>query len=307
MQLTHAFPPLEASMSGWDNHKIDHVSPSTFNLIARAPDAAVAKLAGKYKFNSGPAGVRGNCIEEMVRNLIWRQWPHEKALNYAHQRYDGMFPPALDKDGNPTPEDALDKEQTKILKNRNFIAPCVELAVANLEYLGVPYFEVDDLDRPVQRRVSRIIKGDGWELECFGFVDFVYPRVDPLPDHEGVVVDLKSTMKMDKLMAWPHICQRWFYQSCMPGWDIRFLYCTNKKFKWAPIEAEMIRCEPKAIEAFVMNNLNRFERMLSSNTAEEIMSWFPSEAEQFDWDYNEEIREAVFGSRIPDPIILPKE
>lgn len=291
-------------MSGWTAHDIDHVSPSTFNVIAQAPDVAVAKLVAKKRLNVGPPAPRGSCIEEMARNIIWRKWPYEKARDYAFQRYDLEFPQAFDADGNLIDTKHLDKEQIKIKKNRDFIEPCVKLAVQELEALGVPYFELDDLDRPMQRRVSRILHGDGWELECFGFVDFVYPDLDT-PD-TGVVVDLKTTMRMDRLMAWPHICQRWFYESCMPGFDVRFLYCSDKKIKWAPIEAEMIRCEPKVVEAFVMNNLNRFERMLNNNSAEDIMSWFPHEAERFHWDYNDEIREAVFGSRLPEPVVLPK-
>jgi hypothetical protein len=178
----------------------------------------------------------------------------------------------------------FDKEITfadeKSEKERAAIAPMIELAVAELEQYGKPSFSIDGS----QQKVSITCNGDGWKIPIIGFLDLVYP------DH-GLVVDLKTTMRMPSTMTQSHKRQRCIYQRCLGGnQQVKFLYVTPKKSGWledGDVDAEL---------ATVKAHCNRLERFLSvSDDPKYLASIVPVDPTHFYWSDCIDQRKEIFG------------
>ena len=178
----------------------------------------------------------------------------------------------------------FDKEITfadeKSEKERAAIGPMIELAVAELEQYGKPQFSIDGS----QQKVSITCNGDGWKIPIIGFLDLVYP------DH-GLVVDLKTTMRMPSTMTQSHKRQRCIYQRCLGGnQQVKFLYVTPKKSGWledGDVDAEL---------ATVKAHCNRLERFLSvSDDAQYLASIVPVDPTHFYWSDCIDQRKEIFG------------
>ena len=172
------------------------------------------------------------------------------------------------------------KNADKIKKERDAIGPMVRLAVEELEKYGKPSFSIDGS----QQKVSITCKGDGWKIPIIGYLDLVYP------DH-GLVVDLKTTMRMPSVMAQSHKRQRCIYQRCVGGnQQVKFLYVTPKKSGWledGDVDAEL---------ATVKAHCNRLERFLSvSDDPQYLASIVPVDPTHFYWSDCIDQRKEIFG------------
>ena len=61
-----------------------------------------------------------------------------------------------------------------------------------------------------------------WEAKIIGYLDLVYPE-------SGLVVDLKTTLRMPSKMSWSHELQWALYKDAKANHDIKFLYVTHLK------------------------------------------------------------------------------
>ena len=160
-------------MNGFEKHNIDHLSASSLNLWANAPDVWVMQYLHGKRTAMGAAAWRGICTEDAVVDILLGS-DAEAALAKAEKKFDSRFP--------------IGDEATT--KERGYIRDMAALAVEELQQYGKPEFSEDGR----QEKISITAKGDGYEIPVIGFLDLVFP------DH-GLVIDLKTTTRAPSTMS----------------------------------------------------------------------------------------------------------
>ena len=249
-------------MNGFEQHSIDHSSISNLNKWIGCPSAWVAHYLYGKKGSASPAMWRGIFTEQAVSDVLTGKLGFDAAIHKAIEDYDSKI--LFDDNGSAG-------------KERGNIVPMTELAVAALEQYRKPDFPEDGS----QHRVSLLAKGDDWEVEFMGYVDFKYPEL-------GLVVDLKTTMRMPSTMAIGHQRQRAFYAKAT-NYDVKFLYVTPKK------------CEMKEdgdvgeLMADIKAHLTRQEAFLRLGDKDLLKAIVPVDPDSFYWKGDEKVRKEMYG------------
>ena len=124
-------------------------------------------------------------------------------------------------------------------------------------------------------------KGEGWAIEFMGFIDFKFPE-------HGLIVDLKTTMRMPSIMSIGHQRQRAFYQKSNGNMAVKFLYVTPKKVELKEDgDADDLMSDIKA-------HLTRQEAFLRLGDKELLRSIVPVDPDSFYWRGEENIRKDLF-------------
>ena len=250
-------------MNGFKKHGIKHLSNSSISLWEANPAQWVMSYLLKEKRPSSAAMWRGIAVEDGVV-VCSDGGSLSDAVAAALARFDKEITFADEKSE----------------KERAGIEPMIELAVAELQQYGKPSFSIDGS----QQKVSITCNGDGWKIPIIGYLDLVYP------DH-GLVVDLKTTMRLPSTMMQSHKRQRCIYQRCVGGnQQVKFLYVTPKKSGWledGDVDAEL---------ATVKAHCNRLERFLSvSDDPQYLASIVPVDPTHFYWSDCIDQRKELFG------------
>jgi hypothetical protein len=248
-------------MNGFEKHGIKHLSASSINLWANAPDVWVASYLFKKRTPMGAAAMRGICTEDAVANTLTGKLHKSGALDQALEKFDSMFFMA----------------DEKITKERAMIEPCMELTLQELEHYGKPEFPEDG-----QTKISITAKTDDFEIPVIGYLDFVFP------DH-GVVIDLKTTGRIPSKMSPEHQLQRAIYQKARGNQVVKFLYVSSKK-------TNMLEDgDPTEILGKAKKQIARLEKFLRSGSAEDIREVIPVNPNTFYWNGAEDLREEMYG------------
>lgn len=246
---------------GFKRHNIDHLSASSINLWANAPDVWVMQYLFGKRTAMGAAPWRGICTEDAVVETLMGGSEAE-AIAKALAKFDARFP--------------IGDEKTT--KERDMITPMVQLAVEELMAFGKPEFPEDER----QEKISITAKGDGWEIPVIGYLDLVYP-------HHGVVIDLKTTSRLPSSMSAEHRLQRAIYQKAKGNMAVKFLYVTPKK---AVMLEEGDVAETLAFAKAQISRLEAFLRAVDKETARAIV---PCNPNSFYWQGAEELRKEFYG------------
>lgn len=251
--------------NGFELHGITHLSNSSISLWESNPAQWVMNYLLKEKRPSSAAMQRGVAVEDAVVAFF----------DGSSSTLGGAVAAGLARF-----DKAITFADEKTEKERAAIAPMIELAVGELQQYGKPQFSIDGS----QEKVSITCAGDGWKIPVIGYLDFVYPE-------HGLVVDLKTTMRMPSTMIQSHRRQRCIYQRCKGGnQQVKFLYVTPKKSGWlqdGDVNEEL---------AVVKAHCNRLERFLSvSDDAEYLASIVPVDPTHFYWSDCIDQRKEIFG------------
>lgn len=249
--------------NGFEQHGIKHTSPSSLNLFASAPDVFVAeKLFGKRGRMGAPA-FRGILVEKAVVEVIAYGVCSDDATKAAIENFN---------------KETMFSNSDKIIKEREAIAPCIEMALQELKQYGEPEFQT--LNK--QDKIELVCNGDGWKLPVIGYTDLPFPK-------HGLIVDLKTTLKAPSEMSDPHRRQAAIYRKASGNMAVRFLYVTPKKAVWHECEdVDGTLSEVKQI----LNRQERFLRLGDKELLRDIVHFDPS---SFYWNGNEQGRKEVFG------------
>jgi len=249
---------------GFTKHNIDHLSASSINLWANAPDVWVMQyLHGKRTPFTSPAPWRGICVEDAVVETLMGGSEQEAIAN-ALAKFDQRFP--------------IGDEKTT--KERDMVQPMVQLAVEQLMEFGKPEFA--DAENK-QEKISITAKGNGWEIPVIGFLDLVFPQ-------HGVVIDLKTTGRMPSTMSAEHQLQRAIYAKAKGGnQSVKFLYVTPKK------AAMLEDGDPAEILAQAKVQITRMEAFLRTLDKETAKAIVPVQPNSFYWKGNETLRKEFYG------------
>jgi hypothetical protein len=129
-------------MNGFEKHGLTHLSASSINLYASAPDVWVVSYLFGRKTPMGPAAWRGICTEDAVVQILMGD-SETAAIDQALEKFDKRFPIGDDKTS----------------AERRRIQLMTQLAIEELVEFGKPEFP-EDAEHP-QEQISITAKGEG--------------------------------------------------------------------------------------------------------------------------------------------------
>jgi hypothetical protein len=248
---------------GFQKHNIDHLSASSINLWANAPDVWVMQYLHGLRTPMGAAAWRGICTEDAVVQILMGE-SETAAIDQALTKFDKRFP--------------IGDEKTTAERRR--ITPMTQLAIEELMEFGKPEFPEDE-EHP-QEKISITAKGEGWSIPVIGYLDLVFPQ-------HGVVIDLKTTGRIPTTMSAEHQLQRAIYAKAKGNMDVRFLYVSEKK---TSMLADGDPTELLAQAKVQIGRIEAFLRHCDKDTAKAIVPVQPS---SFYWSGNEDLRKQFYG------------
>lgn len=252
-------------MNGFEMHNIKHSSASQINKWATAPCAWIAEKLYGHRFKVGCAAIRGFLIEEAVVNILANDWDIQTAIDDALKNYDAR--------------NALNTESS-LQKNRDAIEPIIRTSIEALKPYGKPEFTKG---QNKQEAIELVCNGEGWSLPIIGYMDLYYP------DH-GLVIDLKTTLRMPSVMTPAHERQAAIYEKAIGNKGVRFLYVTPKKHGFL----ECADIEKRLSE--IKTLLNRQEAFLRvSADKETLKNIVPVNTDTFYWSNALDIRREMYG------------
>jgi len=190
-------------MNAFEKHGITHLSASSVNLFIAQPALWCASYLLKKRPAVGPAAHRGTSIEAGVEaGLFDPELPVAECQKIALAKFHSLTRLSAD---------------PRIEKERDTIAPSVEIALAELRQYGVP-------DKPEggERQHKLVLELPGVPVPVWGYLDFEWP------DH-GIIVDLKSTSRIPSDISDPHARQGAIYPRSGAHTQTRMAYVSPKK------------------------------------------------------------------------------
>lgn len=232
-------------------HGIDHLSASHVNLFIAQPAMWAANYLMKKRTPVGPAAHRGTAIECGVEaGLFDPEMPVAECQKLALEKFHTLTRLSAD---------------TRIEKERDTIAPSVEIALAELRQYGIP-------DKPEDGRQHKIsVDLDGVPVPVIGYLDFKWSA-------HGIIGDLKSTARIPSEISPAHCRQGAIYVRTGSNVQCRMMYISAKKIAVYPVDnvaahiAEFVRAA-KAIENFLS----------LSDDAELLTKCFAPDTSSFYW------------------------
>lgn len=236
--------------NAFQRHGIDHLSASHLNLFIAQPAMWAATYLLKKRTAVGPAAHRGTAIECGVEaGLFDPEMPVAECQKIAEAKFHSLTRLSAD---------------ARIEKEREAIAPSVEIALAELRQYGVP-------DKPEDGRQHRIeIELDGVPVPIIGFLDFKWSG-------HGIIGDLKSTARIPSEVSEAHCRQGAIYTRQGSNVQTRMIYVSSKKIAVYVVEdveqhLATVTRTAKAIENFL--NLSDDAELLTRCFAPDLSSFY---------------------------------
>lgn len=253
-------------MNGFELHGLKHSSSSQINMFADAPCAWVSKYLFGNKDNFSVAAQVGVLAESVVADVLCGE-SFDIALEKAKKEFNHR--------------NCLNINE-KELKRIEDIEPMALNAIEALEQYGNPEFEIDLVKGRKQKAIELLCKGEHFSIPVIGYIDFYYPE-------HGLVVDLKTTLRMPSEMSRSHNRQGAIYKQACGNMGVKFLYVTPKKAAVFDVEDHL-----KTL-AEVKTILTRQERLLRLGDKELIRDIVPVMQDSFYWTGNVGVREELYG------------
>ncbi len=150
-------------------------------------------------------------------------------------------------------------QDTSHLKQVEVIPDMIRNGYEALKEYGKPTFPDGK-----QEKLEFVIKSDkyGWEADAVGYLDFVYPE-------QGLVIDLKTTLRMPPSMSWSHSYQWAMYRHAKSNYDVKFCYITNKRIEVMQPTKSVAEMLEEGNE--VINKMNNFCFNLTPSQAKQCI------------------------------------
>lgn len=238
-------------MNAFQRHGIEHLSASHLNLFVAQPAMWAASYLMKKRTPVGPAAHRGTAIEAGVEaGLFDPAMPVEECQKIAMAKFHGLT--RFSGDG-------------RVQKERDSIAPSVEIALAELRQYGIP-------DKPEDGRQHKIeLTLPGVPVPIIGYLDLLFPQ-------HGLLVDLKTTARIPSEMSEAHCRQGAIYHAAKGNHQVRFAYASSKKIAVYVLE------NAEAHLASVVRTAKAIENLLNlSDDSELLTKCFAPDMSSFYW------------------------
>lgn len=238
-------------MTPFERHGIDHLSASHINLFIAQPAMWAASYLLKKRPGVGPAAHRGTAIECGIEAALFDpDMPIEAATAMALGKYHSLTRFSGD---------------ARIEKERDMIAPAIEIGVAELRQYGLP-------EKPGEGRQHKVeVTLPGIAIPFVGYLDLLYPQ-------HGIVIDLKTTSRIPTEISDAHGRQGALYGAAKGNHQVRFAYLSGKKIAVYTLEDQATHL------ARVVSTAKAIENMLSlSDDSERIARSFSPDLSSFYW------------------------
>jgi hypothetical protein len=238
-------------MNAFQRHGIEHLSASHLNLFVAQPAMWAASYLMKRRTPVGPAAHRGSAIEHGTEaGLFDPEMPVPECQKLALERFHSLTRLSAD---------------SRIEKERETIAPSVEIALAELRQYGLPEKPEDGR----QHKIELILPGVS--VPIIGYLDLLFPQ-------HGMVVDLKTTARIPSEMTEAHCRQGAIYAAAKDNHEVRFAFVSAKKV------AVYILQEQAAHLAQVVRTAKAIENLLNlSDDSELLTKCFAPDLSSFYW------------------------
>lgn len=240
-------------MNAFERHGIDHLSASSVNLFVAQPALWCASYLLKKRPAVGPAAHRGTAIEHGVECGLFDP---EMAVSECQKRASEKFHSLTRLSADP-----------RIAKERETVAPSVEVALTELRQYGVP----DEVDPLFGRQHKIILELPGVAVPVWGFLDFQWSE-------HGIIGDLKSTARIPSEISDAHARQGSLYGNSGSNLQVRMIYVSPKK-----VAAYIVEDRERHLAEFV-RAAQAIERLLSlSDDGEKLTRCFAPDLSSFYW------------------------
>ncbi len=241
-------------MTAFAKHGIDHLSASSVNLFIAQPALWCASYLMKRRTPVGPAAHRGTAIEAGVEaGLFDPDLPVAECQKIGEAKFHSLTRLSSD---------------ARIEKERETIAPSIEIALAELRQYGIPEAPEDGR----QHKLS--VQIEGVCVPVIGYLDFIWPQ-------HGIIGDLKSTARIPGEISPAHARQGSLYLRHGSNLQVRMIYVSAKK-----VAAYVVEDAALHMASFVQA-AQAIERLLSlSDDPEYLTRCFAPDLSSFYWGDN---------------------
>lgn len=242
----------EAKMTNaFQRHGIDHLSASHLNLFVQQPAMWAVNYLLKRRTPVGPSAHRGTAIECGIEAGCF-----DPAMPLVECQRIGMekFHSLTRLNSDP-----------RVEKEREMIAPAIEIGLAELRQYGLPEKPADGR----QHKIELIL--DGVPIPIIGYLDLLFPQ-------HGLLVDIKTTSRIPSEMTEAHSLQGAIYSAAMGNHEVRFAYLSGKKI------SVYVLAEPASHLARITRTAQAIERFLTlSDDGELLTKCFAPDMSSFYW------------------------
>jgi len=256
--------------NAFQRHRIDHLSASHLNLFVAQPAMWAASYLLKKRTGVGPAAHRGTAIECGVEAGLFDP---EMSIATAQQMALGKFHTLTRLSAD-----------TRIEREREMIAPAVEIGLTELRQYGIP-------DKPEKGRQHKIeVELPGVPVPAIGYLDLDFPK-------HGLLVDLKTTARIPSEMSDAHCLQGALYQRAKGNYQVRFAYLSGKKIAVYVLET------PDDHFSRAVRTAKAIERLLSlTDDSDKLARCFAPDMSSFYWGdaSARALAHEIWGGDVPD-------
>lgn len=249
-------------MNGFQLHNLNHSSASSINLWQNAPDVFVAEKLFGLKGTTSPAAHRGIVIEKALVNILAGGMNEEDATKEAIKEFN---------------QRTAFFSGERVDREREAIVDCIAMGLTDLHQYGEPTFSKEG----EQNKIELLCRGEGWDLPIIGYTDLWYPE-------HGLVVDIKTTLRLPSRMSAEHNRQAAIYRIASGNAAVRFLYIAPKKTIWH----ECLDIDGALAE--IKNILNRQEFFLRQGDKEHLAKLVHYNPGSFYWNGNAKAQQEVY-------------
>lgn len=264
--------------NGFELHRLRHISVSQVNKFREAPDVWAAQYLAKQKFPFGAAAVQGKAVEAGVDHGVYNDATDQECIDMVWEYFNGEIM-------------KMSNGYDEMKKRRDTMARMVVTALKQMRPLGKPELPPKG---DAQHRFEipiRFREGEGGRIKALGFLDYWYPQ------HDNLVVDLKTTSKAPSDWSLSHGIQAAVYEKAVAKLTgkpakVKFLYALTRQkdpFIWLTMDdADRYMSQFK-------QTIRTMDKLLSlSGNKQDIFDVIPHNPDTFYWNQADDIAQAFF-------------
>lgn len=264
--------------NGFQLHNLKHISVSQVNKFREAPDAWAAQYLGKHRFPFGAAAVQGKAVEAGVDHGVYNDATDEECIEMVW--------------------DTFKKETMKIKngaehfeKRKATMARMTVTALEQMRPLGKPELPPQGESQHRFEVQIRFKAGESGRVKALGFLDYWYPQ------HDNLVVDLKTTSKAPSDWSLSHGIQASVYEKAVTKLTgspatVKFLYSLTRQkdpYLWLTMETS------EEYMSMFKQTIRTMEKVLSySAKSQDIFDIIPHNPDTFYWNDAQDIASSIF-------------
>lgn len=264
--------------NGFQLHNLKHISVSQVNKFREAPDAWAAQYLGKHRFPFGAAAVQGKAVEAGVDHGVYNDATDEECIEMVW--------------------DTFKKETMKIKggaehfeKRKATMARMTVTALEQMRPLGKPELPPQGEGQHRFEVQIRFKDGESGKVKALGFLDYWYPQ------HDNLVVDLKTTSKAPSDWSLSHGIQASVYEKAVAKLTgkpakVKFLYALTRQkdpYLWLTMETS------EEYMSMFKQTIRTMEKVLSySAKSQDIFDIIPHNPDTFYWNDAQDIASSIF-------------